>query len=75
MWLRKMWCIPPQQSAAFVCQMEDVLEVYQRPYDALRPQVCLDEAAKQVLGEVREPLALQPRCGEQPGQPERFDNE
>jgi hypothetical protein len=61
--------------------MEDVLEVYQRPYDALRPQVCLDEAAKQVLGEVREPLPLQPRCGEQPGQPgqpgqpERFDNE
>ncbi len=66
-------------ASAFVCQMEDVLEVYHRPYnalhDALRPQVCLDEAAKQVLGEVREPLPLQPRCGEQPGQPERFDNE
>ena len=55
--------------------MEDVLEVYQRPYDALRPQVCLDEAAKQVLGQVREPLPMQPRCGEQPGQAERFDNE
>lgn len=49
--------------------MEDVLEVYQRPYDAARPQVCLDEAAKQLLGEVREPLAL--CCG----QPLRFDHE
>jgi len=49
--------------------MEDVLEVYQRPYDPLRPQVCLDEAAKQLLGEVREPLSM--RMGE----PERFDNE
>ena len=28
-----------------------------------------------VLGEVREPLPMQPRCGQQPGQPERFDNE
>ena len=46
-----MWCIPPQKDAAFVCHMEDVLEVYQRPYNPLRPQVCLDEAAKQLLGE------------------------
>ena len=36
--------------------MEDVLEVYARPYDARRPQVCFDEAAKQILAEVREPL-------------------
>lgn len=64
-----MWCIPPQENAAFVCQMEDVLEVYERPYDPLRPQVCLDEAAKQLLSEVREPLPLQS------GQPERYDNE
>jgi hypothetical protein len=41
--------------------MEDVLDVYQRPYDPKRPQVCLDEASKQLLGEVREPLPLQPR--------------
>ena len=33
--------------------MEDVLEVYQRPYDARRPKVNLDEAAKQLLGHVR----------------------
>ena len=32
-WLKQSWCIPPGQSAEFVCAMEDVLEVYQRPYD------------------------------------------
>ena len=36
--------------------MEDVLEVYHRPYDPKRPLVCLDEASKQLVGEVREPL-------------------
>jgi DDE superfamily endonuclease len=49
--------------------MEDVLDVYQRPYDPKRPQLCLDEASKQLLGEVREPLPLQP------GQPAREDYE
>ena len=42
--------------------MEDVLEVYQRPHDAARPLVCLDEAAKHLLGEVREPLPARPGC-------------
>lgn len=49
--------------------MEDVLEVYHRPYDPARPQVNLDEAAKQLLAEVREPLPMRP------GSPERVDNE
>ena len=49
--------------------MEDVLEVYCRPYDPTRPQVNLDEAAKQLLGEVRLPLPMRP------GSPERVDNE
>ena len=49
--------------------MEDVLEVYHRPYDPKRPQVCLDEASKQLVGEVRLPLPPLP------GQPERFDYE
>jgi hypothetical protein len=35
--------------------MEDVLEVYSRPYDPSRPQVCVDEKSKQLLGDVREP--------------------
>ena len=49
--------------------MEDVLAVYARPYDPQRPQVCLDEAAKQLLSEVRAPLPMKP------GQPVRVDNE
>jgi hypothetical protein len=49
--------------------MEDVLEVYHRPYDEKRPQVALDEASKQLVGEVAQPLPAVP------GQPERFDYE
>jgi hypothetical protein len=48
-----MWCIPPEQDAAFVCAMEDVLEVYHRPYDRKRPVVCFDEKSKQLVQEVR----------------------
>lgn len=48
-----MWCIPPEQDAAFVCQMEQVLQVYKRPYDKARPVVCMDEQPKQLLSEVR----------------------
>jgi transposase len=40
--------------------MEDVLEVYTRPYDERFPQVCLDEKSKQLVAEVREPLAASP---------------
>ena len=40
--------------------MEDVLEVYQRPYDADGPMVCMDECSKQLIGEVREPLPPKP---------------
>ena len=40
--------------------MEDVLEVYTRPYDPRYPQVCLDESCRQVIGDVREPLPAVP---------------
>ena len=40
--------------------MEDVLEVYQRPHDPLRPLVCLDEFSKQLLEDFREPLPTKP---------------
>jgi hypothetical protein len=49
--------------------MEDVLEVYHRPYDSKRPQVCLDEQSKQLIRETRAPLPVKP------GQPERVDYE
>jgi hypothetical protein len=55
-----MWCIPPTASAEFVYHMEDVLDVYHRPSDPQHPVVCLDEATKQLIGEVREPLPARP---------------
>src|SRR5881296_713541 len=51
-----MWCIPAKPSAEFVYHMEDVLEVYHRPYDPKRPVVCVDETFKQLIGETREPV-------------------
>jgi hypothetical protein len=59
-WLRQQWVIPPERSAAFVANMEDVLETYARPHDPARPVVCVDEGGKQLIGDVREPLPLRP---------------
>ena len=49
--------------------MEDVLDVYKRPYDSKRPNVCLDETSKQLIGETRIPVLVRP------GQPARYDFE
>jgi hypothetical protein len=49
--------------------MEDVLEVYRRPYDERRPLVCIDEVPKQLVSEVRTPLPVRP------GTPARYDYE
>jgi hypothetical protein len=49
--------------------MEDVLDVYHRPYDPARPVVALDEASKQLVGETVQPLPPEP------GRAERFDYE
>lgn len=40
--------------------MEDVLEVYHRPYDPEYPVVCMDESPKQLIGEVKTPLSTKP---------------
>jgi hypothetical protein len=61
--------IPPEQNAEFVARMEDVLEVYHRPYDPKRPVVCLDEQPTQLVGETRQPISVPP------GQPARYDYE
>ena len=60
--------------------MEDVLEVYARPYDADFPVICLDEGSKQILAEVRCPLPAHPAYLRSdgtlaPAQIERVDNE
>ena len=44
----------------FVANMEDVLDVYQRPYDPAYPVVCMDESPKQLIGEVAPPLPARP---------------
>ena len=49
-----------------MAKMEDVLEVYQRPYDPLNPAVCIDETNKQLIYEIRVPCEL--------GQPEKVDS-
>jgi transposase len=59
-WLKQQWVIPPKANAAFVANMEDVLEVYARPYNPDCPVVCVDEGGKQLIGEVRAPLPLRP---------------
>jgi hypothetical protein len=58
--LKQHWVIAPDASAAFVANMEDVLEVYQRPRDPACPLVCLDETSKQMIVETREPIAAKP---------------
>ena len=67
--MKEQWCLPPEQDAEFVCAMEDVLDVYHRPYDEKRPLIALDESSKQLIGETVEPWPAEP------GQPERFDYE
>ena len=67
--MKQEWCIPPKANAAFVAQMEEVLDVYTRPLDPKRPQVCFDESSKQQVKEVRTPLPGAP------GQPARYDTE
>jgi len=68
-WQKSMWCIPPKHNAEFVFHMENVLEVYQRPYDPRFPLICMDELSKQLTIETRTPLPAKP------GQPECFDYE
>jgi transposase len=68
-WQKKQWCIPPEANAEFVCAMEEILDVYKRPYEPSHPLVCMDEVNTQLLADVRLPLPVEP------GQPERQDYE
>lgn len=67
--LRQCWCIPPEQDAAFVCAMEDVLDLYCLAYDPLWPVVCMDETSKQLVAETRVPIPAVP------GRPACYDFE
>jgi hypothetical protein len=61
--------IPPKADAEFVACMEDVLDLYERPYDPNCPIVNMDEQPVQLVKETRQPLAAGP------GQPRRYDHE
>lgn len=58
--MNSYWCIPSKEDAEFIACMEDVLDVYELPYDPMRPVVCMDEKPYQLLGEAREPLPMKP---------------
>jgi len=64
-----MWCIPPKANAEFVCQMEEVLDLYKRPYDPRKPLVCFDERPKQLISEMRNPIPVKQ------GHAARYDHE
>jgi hypothetical protein len=57
----------PSASAEFVAAMEEVLDVYEQPYDPKCPKVCFDESSKQLIQQTRLPV--------QPGQVRRVDYE
>jgi len=61
--------IPPEHDGEYVARMEDVLEVYQRPYDPTAPVVCMDEKSVQLLKETR------PSMPAASGRAERIDYE
>ena len=67
--MKKCYCIPPKHNAAFVANMEDVLDVYHRPYDERCPVICMDEKPYQLLDECRRPIPM--RVGEV----KRYDSE
>ncbi len=56
-------------SSEFVWRMEDVLDLYEEPYNPKQPVVCFDERPFQLTGEVRHPQPAKP------GQPMRYDYE
>jgi hypothetical protein len=61
--------IPPEEDSDFVAHMEDVLDVYKRPYDPQLPVVCMDEQSTQLIKETRSKVPAAP------GRPERVDHE
>jgi transposase len=79
--LSKYWCIPKENDAHFVANMEDVIGIYHRPYNPKVPVICMDEKPIQLLGEAREriaakPLRLDPDTGlPKPGEVEKLDSE
>lgn len=79
----KSWCLPTRYNskstatAKFVAKMEDVLRVYERPYDPAYPVVCIDEKHKELRGHGagREPIAPRPSPDKEVARDSREDYE
>jgi transposase len=63
-----MWCVP-ELNPQYIRKMEDVLALYEKPYRASEPVVCLDEKPVSLHGELRPPIPARP------GSPAKRDNE
>jgi len=61
--------IAPEHDGDFVAAMENVLDVYKRPYNPAFPVVCMDETPKQLIRETRTPISVAP------GRAQRHDYE
>jgi hypothetical protein len=59
-WLKKSWCFPKIEDAEFVWRMEDVLDVYCRPYDPTIPLLCMDEMGKNLVADKHAPEPAEP---------------
>ena len=57
------WVIPPEADAEFAASMEDVLELYEKPYDRACPVICMDEQPVQLLKETRTPIPATAKHG------------
>ena len=68
-WRKETWCLPERESPRFVAQMEDILDLYAADHPPDEPRVCMDEASKQLLRPVCEPLPMAP------GRPMREDDQ
>jgi hypothetical protein len=57
-WKVRGWVIPPDNNSEFVANMENVLDVYKRPYNPDYPVVCMDESPKQLIKDARPSIAM-----------------
>jgi len=58
--LSKYYCIPKENDSHFVAHMEDILGIYQRPYNPKIPVICMDEKPVQLLDDIRERVNAKP---------------
>lgn len=67
-WKKKTWCIS-ELTDEFIERMNEILELYERPYNSKEPVICFDEKSKQLIADSRAPLPMKP------GMPKRVDSE